>query len=99
MSNDREIQNIVEQLQNLQIRQATLVSRLEELNRNKKNKRNTGDTPRPLEVGDWVRVLNPRPFQARRGKITKIGKRVTILTAAGDPIVRAAQNLQREDEF
>jgi hypothetical protein len=56
----------------------------------------TGD----FAVGDRVIVKNPNPFQADRGKITKIGnKRITLTTQSGRKILRAPKNLVLQQEL
>ena len=102
MSNDREIQDIVNQLLGLQLQQATLISRLGHLT----DAADEPDTPPPpkkataareFAIGDWVRVRNPRLLQETRGKISRIGIRITVTTPKGNTIVRAPKNLILEE--
>ncbi len=55
------------------------------------------DTPRPLRVGDKVKILNAGGIRVRRDTVCtviRIGIRVTSLTPKGIKIVRAPQNLE-----
>ena len=101
MSNDRAIQDIVNQLQGLQLQQAALISRLGRL-----TEADEPDTPPPpkkatatreFAVGDRVRIKNPRLLQETRGKISRIGIRITVTTPKGNTIVRAPKNLVLEE--
>lgn len=52
-----------------------------------------------FNVGDKVRIRNPRPYQAHGGIITKIGaSNITVTTRGGTKIVRAPHNLVLSDE-
>jgi hypothetical protein len=99
---DREVQDITKQLQGLQIQQRnTLISRLARLSESRAplNEPPRAVSPalrstREFSVGDKVRIRNPRALQETRGTITRrIGVRVTVTTAKGNMIVRAAKNL------
>ena len=101
-----EIRDIVAQLKRIQITESTLLQRLEVLsgtsvehNRTDKHKSDTqGNTKRGFEIGDKVRIVNPRPFQPRQGTIIKIGvrtDRLTVLSENGTKIIRASSNLIR----
>jgi hypothetical protein len=83
------------QLQNLQIQQATLISLLERLSEGGENASGpTTGTTREFEIGDRVRIRNPRRLQAIRGKIVRIGtSRITVEAKNGTTIVRAPKNL------
>jgi dsDNA-specific endonuclease/ATPase MutS2 len=98
MSNDGEIQDIVNQLKGLQLQQAALISRLGRLSDSERQ--DTPPTPpqaaREFAIGDKVRIINPRILQENRGKITRIGLRITVLTPKGNSIVRAPKNLVLE---
>ena len=102
MSKDSEILDIARQLQGLQLQQATLISRLTSL-----TEPDEPDTPPPpkkaaatreLAVGDKVRIRNPRILQEARGKISRIGLRITVMTPKGNTIVRAPKNLVLEEQ-
>jgi hypothetical protein len=99
MSDDREIQDIINQLQGLQLQQAALLSRLERLSEGEGQ-----ETPPPppqatreFAIGDRVRIRNPRVLQETRGRITRIGSRITVTTPRGNTIVRASKNLVLEE--
>jgi hypothetical protein len=52
---------------------------------------------RQFEVGDYVRIRNPRIFQADTGTIIRVGEtRITVLTSAGAKIIRAHKHLAFE---
>ena len=90
MSNE-DIEDIVNELRRLNIRQASLLARLETA-----RDRQTEDNNR-LKVGDYVRILNPRRLQQNKGTITKIGRsRVTIQTSNGTTITRSPKNVTVE---
>jgi hypothetical protein len=102
---DREVQDIITQLQGLQIQQNTLISRLARLSESRARKNQPpravplvlGST-REFSVGDKVRIRNPQALQEKRGTITRVGARVTVTTAKGNTIVRAAKNLILEKD-
>ncbi len=49
-----------------------------------------------LQIGDKVKILNPKKGQEKTGTVSKIGAfRVTIDTQKGK-VIRAVHNLQRE---
>jgi dsDNA-specific endonuclease/ATPase MutS2 len=102
MSKDGDVKDIITQLQNLHIQQATLILRLEHLSEEGDNasgpKAPTGTT-RAFEIGDQVRIRNPRRLQAVRGKIVRIiASRITIEVKNGTTIVRAPKNLYFDNE-
>jgi hypothetical protein len=102
MSNDRDVKDIITQLQNLQIQQATLILRLERLSEGGDNasgpKAPTGTT-REFEIGKRVQIRNPRRLQAVRGNIVRIGtNRITDQAKNGTTIVRASKNLYFDNE-
>jgi hypothetical protein len=109
MSNDESVQDIIAQLQNLQIQQAVLLTRLGRLssegNRNSNSNYSrpeppaTENTTRDFAIGDRVRIRNPGVFQTDRGSIVKIGTtRITVLARNGTKIVRAPKNLIFDNE-
>ena len=60
--------------------------------------------PRPIEVGDKVRILNPRAGQGSKGTVTKVNwpaNRVVVeaknTSGIKQKVVRAIQNVQREE--
>jgi hypothetical protein len=97
MSNTQdEIKDIVAQLQRLQIRETELLERLERLNEGNNNSTDTPVGPRELAIGDVVQIRNPRPFQAREGRIVRIGvdtDRITVQAKNGAKIIRASTNI------
>jgi hypothetical protein len=112
MSNDETVTEIITQLQNLQIQQAVLLTRLARISDNGRTSTNNNndnaagtDPPTPnnedreLAIGDRVRIRNPGVFQQNRGTIIKIGtSRITVLTRNGTKVVRAPKNLIFENE-
>ena len=96
-----EIQDLLTQLEQLQLQQTDLITRLGRLSRvqgSKKDKDTAGPTnpiaARDFAIGDRVRIKNPRPFQERTGIIAKIGTgRITVQTRNGNRIVQASKNL------
>jgi hypothetical protein len=102
MSNRQdEIKDIVEQLQHLQIQETKLLRRLERLNETDRQavEVDVVDTPeisREFRIGDLVQILNPKPFQIKKGTIIRIGagtNRITVQSKNGIKIVRAPSNL------
>jgi preprotein translocase subunit YajC len=93
MSNEEDqVEDLIEQLKSLQIKQASILVRLDKA-RNKEQV----DVLGTFAIGDRVRVLNPRPLQATRGKIVKISRKfITIETASGNTISRIPKNLSIE---
>jgi hypothetical protein len=106
MSNDQEIQDIITQLQGLQLQQAALISRLgrlsdigeQEKKKSPPKKQTSATATREFAIGDKVRIKNPRVLQETRGRITRIGARITVTTPKGNTIVRAPKNLTLENE-
>ena len=93
-----EIRDIVAQLKRIQITESTLLQRLEVLSgtgegytRTDKQKSDTQEgTKRGFEIGDKVRIINPRPFQPKQGTIIKIGvstDRLTVQSKNGTKII------------
>ena len=105
MRDEQEIAEIVIQLQRLQLQQSELLHRLaqSEVNNNTAEQASTASTappasaPREFVIGDQVRIVNPNPFQANKGRIIRIGDRITVLTKNGTKIQRAAKNLVIEE--
>jgi transcription antitermination factor NusG len=104
MSND-EVQDIIEQLKRLQLKQTELITRLERLNEAKASVRKENPdkaafaaAARKFAIGDRVRIRNPGPFQSNTGTIVKIGRsRNTVQTRSGERVIRAPKNLSFEE--
>jgi hypothetical protein len=105
---DDEIRDIVLQLRQLQVTQAGLVDRIEQLGGN--TARPTRRAARPTArahlpapcpgnvrlfvIGDYVRVRNPGPFQLRVGNVTRItAKRIEVGDGEGRFVSRAPNNV------
>ena len=105
MNNEQqdEIQDIVAQLQRLHLRESELLSRLERLSTADSN--TTPGLPdatatRVFVIGDLVQIKNPRPLQAKKGTIIRIGvdtDRITVQARNGTKIIRASFNLVHID--
>ena len=103
--NDDRSDNIIRQLQQLQLQQAELLAQLDTYRRaptpllQQIPASTDTSTPPPalppiFQIGDQVRILNPRPFQPSKGTIIKISEtRITIRTAARNTIIRAPKNI------
>ena len=102
-SEQDDLQDIVAQLQRLQIEQSRLldrIDRLSERNHDAARGDRPADATRPFAIGDLVRINNPRPLQAKKGKIIRIGvetNRITVETKNGSKIIRAPSNLTHLD--
>jgi septal ring-binding cell division protein DamX len=106
---DKEILDLINQLQHLQAQQYAIGSRLATVSgTTATTQRNTTErgprtaraaTPEPktsraLTIGDRVRIRNPRPHQANTGIIIKIGAtNITVQMQGGVKIVQAPHNL------
>jgi dsDNA-specific endonuclease/ATPase MutS2 len=91
MSKEQDIEEIVHQLQGLQIEQSILLQRLQWLTESSNNSVPLNAT-RVFVIGDKVRIKNPGPSQANKGKIVKIGintNRTAVQVKNGTKIVRA----------
>ena len=97
MSRDQDVEDIIKQLQDLQVRQTALISRLVRSSTSGNESRAPPpppDAPREFPIGDRVRIRNPRVLQANRGTIIRIGNdRITVLARNGNKIVRKPKNL------
>ena len=88
MSIDSEVQEIIAQLQGLQAQQTALISRLGRLC--KPGDQGPAAPPqrpaaaREFAIGDRVRIWNPRALQETRGRIARIGARITVTTPKGN---------------
>jgi hypothetical protein len=100
MRNDEDIKDIISELRDLQIHQATLISRLERLSESGNNATEPAPpagTTRRFAIGDRVRIKNPGILQANKGTIEKIGaSRILVRAPNGKTIVRAPKNLYFE---
>jgi transcription antitermination factor NusG len=93
MENRNDIQDIVKQLSELQLKQNVLLARLHKATT---EEREADEKPPAFEIGQTVGIKNPGPFQASKGRITRIGSdRITVTTSSGAKIVRAPKNLIR----
>jgi hypothetical protein len=101
-----DIKDIVEQLQRLQLQQDELLARLHRVSSSPNSgqattraRRVPPDATRALAIGDYVKVRNPRAFQANRGKIVSIGRsRIIVETSNGSRIIWAPHNLYLDDD-
>lgn len=97
-----EVADIIAQLQVLHVRESELLGRLEEATTGERGRNGESAAPnQPTSrfiIGDRVIIKNPRPFQAKRGTIVKVGARITVLASNGTKVVRAASNLIRDNE-
>jgi hypothetical protein len=91
-NNDSEKKKIVEALKKLNIQETELLERLERLSLAETSVSSI-PTARGFAIGDEVRIRNPKPLQAKKGTILKIGTRITVLAANGSKVVRAPHNL------
>jgi hypothetical protein len=99
-NDDQDIAAIIEQLQQLQLQQSVLLTRLATINgRNAEGEyfNATADPPRDFQIGDRVRVLNPKRFQPKKGVIIAIGSgRITVQAPNRTTVQRAPDNLVHE---
>ena len=74
MNNEQdEIKDIAAQLQRLQTQETELLQRLERLIEADSNASRCPDATRGFKADDLVQMKNPRPLQAKKGTIMKIG--------------------------
>ena len=84
-----DIEDMIRQLQETHIRQASLIERLTNATRQE-----TEEDNREFTIGDQVTINNPRRVHPKTGTIIKIGRsRITVLTSKGTKITRAPKNL------
>jgi hypothetical protein len=97
MDNEQdEIKDIVAHLKRLEIQKTELLQCLEQLSKADRNHSRSPDTTRGFAIGDLVQTKNPRPLQAKKGTITKIGvatDRIAVQAKNGYKIVRASSNV------
>ena len=107
MGSEKEIAEIVIQLQRLQLQQSGLLHRITQVSEGNNNaaaqQASTPGTDQPASttrefvIGDRVRIINPNRFQANSGRIIKIGSCITVQAKNGTKIQRAAKNLVLEE--
>ena len=108
---ERKISELINELQQLQIRQQQITREIQQAERETNNNINTRRriTTRPeildttgteLKIGDTVRILNKGLFKESSGTITKLGKsRVSIrLSNSGQITTRKSVNLRLVQE-
>ena len=100
-SDEQDIADIIAQLQQLQLQQSILLTQLASIN-NRNTEREffdaTADAPRDFRIGNRVRILNPKLFQAKRGVIINIGNsRITLQARNGTKVQREPHNLILEN--
>ena len=103
MDEDREIDNIVNRLQSLQIEQAALVAQLATRARRNTATAVPGEPPariiqtddeRGFRIGDKVIIRNPGRLQPSKATVVKIGpSQITVRSRNGVKIPRAPHNL------
>jgi hypothetical protein len=110
MNNDKEVNEILEKLRDLHLQQAELVNRIITItNREQGNespRRETEHTVRtttttqeetthrPFQIGDHVKVNNPKRSQFNRGTIKRIGAvQITVEAPSGKTLSRLPKNL------
>jgi hypothetical protein len=91
-NNDLEKKKIVLALKKLNIQETELLERLERLSLAETSVSSL-PAARGFAIGDKVHIRNPKPLQAKKGTILKIGNRITVLAPNGTKIVRAPKNL------
>ena len=103
MSNGQDkIKEIAAQLQRLQVQETELLQRLERLSEADSHTSRSPVTTRGFAIGDLAQMKKPRPLQAKKGAITKIGigaDCITLLTKNGSKTVRASFNLIRVNQL
>ena len=92
---DDDIEKIVRELQQLNLRQTQLLNQLDRLRVASPPAVSPTTAARDFRIGDRVRIKNPRLLQPSTGTVIKIGpSRITVQTASGSTIVRAQKNLE-----
>jgi hypothetical protein len=107
---DDDIQDIVDQLKRLQIRQDLLIARLGELSGGNENTPVTAwatrippetetVTARIFAIGDRVKIRKPNRQQANKSVVINItANRITVQDRLGYKIIRAPHNIYIDDE-
>jgi hypothetical protein len=90
-----EVKALINRLKELQLEQSVIIASLELLSEVEGDVKDIdeGIVTRKFVIGDVVRITNPRPFQAAKGTIRNIGKRITVEARNGSKIVRLSKNL------
>jgi hypothetical protein len=105
---DAELERLFTLLQRLRIEEGLVIQRIKDCTRHQQQINNETNESREeetdenseaeLQIGDNVRILNPRRFQEDTGIITKISEtRVTITPRRGIKIVRDPKNVRKID--
>jgi hypothetical protein len=98
MNNNKndEVKALINRLKQLQLEQSVIITSLELLSEVEGDVKGIeeGNVARQFVVGNIVHITNPRPLQAAKGTITKIGKRITVEAKNGSKIVRLSKNLK-----
>jgi hypothetical protein len=108
MSNEDNIDNLLEQLNTLRIAETEIIRKIvnararNTIQLNTDNNNNVErdaipiNTNNELKIGDNVIILNPRRYQEDRGVICKISEtRITVKPKRGIKIVRAHKNIRK----
>jgi dsDNA-specific endonuclease/ATPase MutS2 len=99
--NDTEIADIIAQLQQLQLQQSILLTRLarsQDRNTEREYLDTVSEIPREFQIGDRVRIINPTRFQQNKGVVVKITEhRVSVKPQIGINISRSPHNLILEN--
>lgn len=108
MNNDREVTELLEQLRDLHIQQSVLVGRIINIANREQVHEATATTPtatavpttytatgdRPYQIGDQVKINNPRPLQFKYGTVKRIGAtQITVESSTGKTLSRLPKNL------
>jgi hypothetical protein len=98
MNNNKndEVKALINRLKQLQLEQSVIITSLELLSEVEGDVKGIeeGNVARQFVAGNVVHITNPRPLQAAKGTITKIGKRITVEAKNGSKIVRLSKNLK-----
>jgi hypothetical protein len=97
MNNNKndEVKALINRLKQLQLEQSVIITSLELLSEVEGDVKGIeeGNVARQFVAGNVVHITNPRPLQAAKETITKIGKRITVEAKNGSKIVRLSKNL------
>ena len=101
MNNEQdEIKDIAAQLQRLQIQETELLQRLERLSEADSNTLRSPDATRGFTIGDLA-LTNPRPLQAKKGTIMRIGAdtdQITVRAKKGSKTVQSSFNVRHVEQ-
>ena len=93
--NDRELLELTEELENLNLRRDQVVERIDAILVNQPLFSSDRDGTE-LQVGDTVSILTPGKYSFREGTVIRIGKqRVTIKSDHGSVTSRKSTNLRK----